>query len=147
LGAAVSVDAGAFDGPEAIAEKVREVTGGGAHVSLDCVGTPGTCAASIGSLRKRGRHVQVGLMPPSQGVPPIPMHRVIGGELQILGTHGLQAHEYPEMLRVVSEARIDLDQLVGKRIGLDDVPAALVAMNDPVPAQAGVTVVEFTRGE
>jgi alcohol dehydrogenase len=147
LGAAISVDAGAFDGPEAIAEKVRELTGGGAHVSLDCVGTPGTCAASIGSLRKRGRHVQVGLMPPSQGVPPIPMHRVIGGELQILGTHGLQAHEYPEMLRVVTEALIDLDQLVGKRIGLDDVPAALVAMNDPVPAQAGVTVVEFPPGE
>jgi alcohol dehydrogenase len=51
------------------------------------------------------------------------------------------------MLRVVAEARIDLDQLVGKRIGLDDVPAALAAMNDPVPAQAGVTVVEFPPGE
>jgi alcohol dehydrogenase len=143
LGAAVSIDAGEFHGPEAIAEKVREVTGGGAHVSLDCVGSPGTCAASIGSLRKRGRHVQVGLMPPAQGISPIPMHRVIGGELQILGTHGLQAHEYPELLRFVSVTGIELERLVGKRIGLDDVPAALMAMNDPVPAQAGVTVVDF----
>jgi alcohol dehydrogenase len=143
LGAAVSIDAGEFHGSEAIAEKVREVTGGGAHVSLDCVGSPGTCAASIGSLRKRGRHVQVGLMPPAQGISPIPMHRVIGGELQILGTHGLQAHEYPEMLRFVSVTGIELERLVGKRIGLDDVPAALAAMNDPVPAQAGVTVVDF----
>jgi alcohol dehydrogenase len=145
LGAAVSIDAGEFGGPEAIAAKVREVTESGAHVSLDCVGSPETCAASIGSLRKRGRHVQVGLMPPSQGIPPIPMHRVIGGELRILGTHGLQAHEYPEMLRAVSAAGIDLTQLIGKRIGLDDIPAALAAMNDPVPVQAGVTVVGFAR--
>jgi alcohol dehydrogenase len=143
LGAAITVDAGEFDRPESIAENVRALTGGGAHVSLDCVGSPGTCAASIGSLRKRGRHVQVGLMPPAQGIAPIPMHRVIGGELQILGTHGLQAHEYPEMLRVVSGAGINLELLVGKRVGLDDVPRALAEMNDPVPAHAGVTVVEF----
>ncbi|WP_370944838.1 alcohol dehydrogenase catalytic domain-containing protein [Amycolatopsis sp. cg5] len=143
LGAVAAVDAGEFDGPDAVAETVRTITGGGAHVSLDCVGSPSTCAASVGSLRKRGTHVQVGLMPPAQGVAPIPMHRVIGGELRIIGTHGLQAHEYPEMLRVVADSGIDLGRMIGKRIGLDDVPAALVAMNDRIPAHAGVTVVEF----
>jgi alcohol dehydrogenase len=143
LGAAITVDAGGFDSHESMAAKVRELTGGGAHVSLDCVGSPDTCAASIGSLRKRGCHVQVGLMPPAQGIAPIPMHRVIGGELRILGSHGLQAHEYPEMLRVVSGAGINLERLIGKRMGLDDVPGALAEMNNPVPAHAGVSVVEF----
>ncbi|HET6290980.1 MAG TPA: zinc-binding dehydrogenase, partial [Amycolatopsis sp.] len=119
------------------------LTGGGAHVSLDCLGSPATCAASVGSLRKRGRHVQAGLMPPAQGIAPIPMHRVIGGELEIVGIHGLQAHEYPEMLRVVETAGIDLGGMIGNRVGLDDVPAVLTEMNDPVPAQAGVTVVEL----
>ncbi|MGW3962994.1 alcohol dehydrogenase catalytic domain-containing protein [Amycolatopsis sp. NPDC005003] len=142
-GAAVTVDSSAFDGPEAVAAHVRELTGGGTHVSLDCLGAPSTCAASVGSLRKRGRHVQAGLMPPAQGIAPIPMHRVIGGELELVGIHGLQAHEYPELLRVVETAGIDLAALIGRRIGLDDVPAALAAMNDPVPAQAGVTVVTF----
>ncbi|MEU8638266.1 alcohol dehydrogenase catalytic domain-containing protein [Amycolatopsis sp. NPDC048633] len=142
-GAALTVDSSAFDGPEAVAAHVRELTGGGTHVSLDCLGAPSTCAASVGSLRKRGRHVQAGLMPPAQGVAPIPMHRVIGGELELVGIHGLQAHEYPELLRVVETAGIDLAALIGRRIGLDDVPAALAAMNDPVPAQAGVTVVTF----
>ena len=142
-GAALAVDSSAFATPEAVAEHVRELTGGGAHVSLDCLGSPQTCAASVGSLRKRGRHVQAGLMPPAQGVAPIPMHRVIGGELEILGIHGLQAWEYPELLRVVDAAGIDLAGLIGRRIGLDDVPAALAAMSDPVPAQAGVTVVTF----
>jgi alcohol dehydrogenase len=142
-GAALTVDSSAFGTPEAVAEHVRELTGGGAHVSLDCLGSPQTCAASVGSLRKRGRHVQAGLMPPAQGAAPIPMHRVIGGELEILGIHGLQAREYPELLRVVDAAGIDLAGLIGRRIGLDDVPAALAAMSDPVPAQAGVTVVTF----
>jgi alcohol dehydrogenase len=84
-----------------------------------------------------------GLMPLEQGVAPIPMHRVIGAELEIVGIHGLQAYEYPELLQVVDAAGIDLGALIGKRIGLDDVPAALAAMSDPVPAQAGVTAVTF----
>jgi D-arabinose 1-dehydrogenase-like Zn-dependent alcohol dehydrogenase len=127
------------------AAAVIEITGGGAHLSLDCVGLPATCAASVSSLRKRGIHVQVGLMPPEQGVPPIPMHQVIARELRIVGTHGLQAHEYPDMLRFVDQAGLDLDRLIGRRIGLDEVPAALMAMNDLVPARSGVTVVDLTR--
>ncbi|MEV6879632.1 alcohol dehydrogenase catalytic domain-containing protein [Amycolatopsis sp. NPDC051128] len=142
-GAALTVDASAFEGPEAVAAHVRELTGGGTHVSLDCLGSPSTCAASVGSLRKRGRHVQAGLMPPAQGIAPIPLHRVIGGELELVGIHGLAAHEYPELLRVVETAGIDLAALIGRRIGLDEVPAALAEMNDPVPPRAGVTVVTF----
>ena len=41
---------------------VIEITGGGAHVSLDALGHPTTCFNSVANLRKRGRHVQVGLM-------------------------------------------------------------------------------------
>jgi alcohol dehydrogenase len=139
LGAEVVLDPAADTMPEA----VRDVTDGGAALSIDAIGGPESLVNSVGSLRKRGRHVQAGLMPPAQGVAPIPMHRVIGGELELVGIHGLQAHEYPELLRVVETAGIDLTALIGRRIGLDDVPAALAAMNDPVPAQAGVTVVTF----
>jgi alcohol dehydrogenase len=64
----------------------------------------------------------------------------------MVGTHGLQAHEYPGMLRLVERAGIDLDQLIGTRIGLADIPAALVAMDDPVAATAGVTVAELGSG-
>ena len=141
LGAAATVDAAVVADTAA---EIRTLTDGGAHISLDCVGSPATCASSIACLRKRGRHVQVGLMPPAQGMPPIPMDRVIGAELQIIGTHGLQAYEYPEMLRTIGLAHLDLGQLVGSVIGLDDVPDALVAMNDPVPARAGLTVVDLT---
>ena len=48
------------------------------------------------------------------------------------------------MLRTIGLAHLDLGQLVGSVIGLDDVPDALVAMNDPVPAAPDLTVVDLT---
>jgi D-arabinose 1-dehydrogenase-like Zn-dependent alcohol dehydrogenase len=48
---------------------VRDATGGGAHVSVDAIGTEAACAASVSGLRKRGRHVQVGLLPEPPRVP------------------------------------------------------------------------------
>ncbi|MCH1991082.1 zinc-binding dehydrogenase, partial [Achromobacter xylosoxidans] len=58
LGADAVVDA--RDG--AVVARVRDVTGGGAHVSLDALGSAATCLSSIAGLRPRGRHVQVGLL-------------------------------------------------------------------------------------
>ncbi|MBA8826339.1 alcohol dehydrogenase [Saccharopolyspora lacisalsi] len=142
LGATVTVNSS--DTPDT-AEAVHEITGGGAHLSLDCVGHPTTCAASVSSLRTRGTHVQLGLMPPAQGPAPVPMHLVIDRELHIVGTHGLQAHEYPDMLRLVTGSGLDLERLIGRRIGLEDVPAALVAMNEPVSSHSGITVVDVGR--
>ena len=114
---------------------MREATGGGAHVSLDAIGSEAALAASIAGLRKRGRHVQVGLLPDP---PRVPMDLVIGRELELLGSHGMAAHAYPEMLALVADGRLRPGDLVTARIGLDDVPAALMAMSDGSPA--GMTV-------
>jgi alcohol dehydrogenase len=140
VGAAACVDASGV--PDA-AEAVREITGGGAHVSLDALGSPVTCAASVNGLRRRGRHVQVGLLPSADGTTPVPMARAIALELEILGSHGMAAHAYPEMLRLVAEGVLRPDLLVTSVIGLDAAPEALAAMGSA--AGAGVTVVEPWR--
>lgn len=57
--------------------RVHELTGGGSHVAVDAVGSEQTCADALLSLRRRGRHVQVGLLPPVEGHPRVPMARVI----------------------------------------------------------------------
>ena len=137
FGAETTVDATAV--PD-VAATVREATGGGAHVSLDALGSPQTCVASIGSLRKRGRHVQVGLLPDSLAVPVVPMSAVIGRELEIVGSHGMAAHGYGEMLAQVQSGRLRPDLLVTARIGLAEAGGALVAMGEP-GAPAGVTVI------
>jgi D-arabinose 1-dehydrogenase-like Zn-dependent alcohol dehydrogenase len=115
---------------------VRELTGGGAHVSLDAIGSEAACAASIAGLRKRGRHVQIGLLPDP---PRVPMDLVIGRELEVLGSHGMAAHAYPEMLALVAGGRLRPDRLVTARIGLHEAPHALVAMSDGSPV--GITVI------
>lgn len=122
---------------DAVAEAVRTVTGGGAHVSLDALGSAQTARASVMGLRRRGRHVQVGLL--LDGPTALPMGRVVAWELELYGSHGMAAHEYAAMLARVVAGELDLDRLVGAVIRLDDVPAALAAMSGP-PAHAGMTV-------
>jgi D-arabinose 1-dehydrogenase-like Zn-dependent alcohol dehydrogenase len=125
------------------AAAVLELTGGGAHLSLDALGSPATCAASVGGLRRRGRHVQVGLLPSADGTTPVPMARAIALELEILGSHGMAAHTYPAMLEAVRAGVLRPDLLVTSSIGLDAVPEALAAMG--TAPGAGVTVIEPWR--
>ncbi|MEV0010301.1 zinc-dependent alcohol dehydrogenase family protein [Streptomyces sp. NPDC051840] len=138
FGAAACVNAS--EHPGGADEAVREVTGGGAHLSLDALGSPVTCAASVRSLRRQGRHVQVGLLPSAAGDPVVPMARVIAWELEILGSHGMAAHDYPTMMDMVGAGTLRPDRLVTSLIGLDAAPAALAAMG--TTPGAGVTVIE-----
>ncbi|MFF4484932.1 zinc-dependent alcohol dehydrogenase family protein [Streptomyces sp. NPDC001544] len=122
------------------AAAIRDVTGGGAHLSLDALGSPATCAASVESLRRRGRHVQVGLLPSPDGTTPVPMARAIALELELLGSHGMAAQRYPGMLELVRAGVLRPDLLVTSTIPLDAAPAALAAMG--TAPGAGVVVIE-----
>jgi alcohol dehydrogenase len=136
LGAAATVNGSTAD----VAGRIIEATDGGAHLSIDALGSPGTCFNSIASLRKRGRHVQVGLMVGPDAHAPVPMDLVVARELEILGSHGMAAHDYPAMLASIVEGRLDPRRLVGRTISLDAAPAALAAMDEPQPT-AGMTVI------
>ncbi|MER7172870.1 zinc-dependent alcohol dehydrogenase family protein [Streptomyces mesophilus] len=123
-----------------VGEAVRALTAGGAHLSLDALGSATTCAASVLGLRWQGRHVQVGLLPPALGDPAVPMSRVISQELTILGSHGMAAHAYPPMLEMVRAGALRPDLLVTSIVSLDEAPAALSTMGSaPGP---GMTVIE-----
>ncbi|MEV6994584.1 zinc-dependent alcohol dehydrogenase family protein [Streptomyces sp. NPDC093228] len=137
FGAAECVDA---KHTEDTAQAVRDLTGGGAHLSLDALGSPATCAASVNALRRRGRHIQVGLLPSPSGTSPVPMARAIALELEIIGSHGMAAHAYPPMLELVRSGALRPGLLVTSTIPLSASPVALAAMGT-APGQ-GVTVVE-----
>lgn len=127
---------------EASAAEVVALTDGGAHVSLDAVGTAATARASIASLRRRGRHVQVGLLLGDDADPALPMGRVIAQELEIYGSHGMPARDYPAMLAFVASGAVRPELLVGAVIALDAAAQALVALGAPSPGH-GMTVVEI----
>jgi len=136
LGAEATVDAGSgLD----LAASVGEITGGGAHVSIDSLGSPAVAADSVRCLRRRGRHVQVGLLP--GGPVPLPMDVVIARELEIYGSHGMAARDYPAMMRLVADGTLRPGLLVGQVIELGEAGRALAAMDEP--RSAGMTVVKL----
>ena len=145
LGAEAVAEAGtAGASTEGLAAAIRELTGGGAHVSIDALGSPAVAADSVRCLRRRGRHVQVGLLP--GGPVPLPMDQVIAHELEIYGSHGMAARDYPDMMRLVADGTLRPGLLVGEVIGLGDVGRALAAMDGPAGAGltgAGMTVVRL----
>jgi alcohol dehydrogenase len=126
-----------------VVDEIREISGGGVHVSIDALGSPETCFNSIACLRKRGRHVQVGLLSPKQRNARVPTGLIVANELEILGSHGMQAHRYPQMLEMITSGRLQPERLIGRTISLDQAADALVNMDSFV--ETGVAVInEFT---
>jgi alcohol dehydrogenase len=120
--------------------QILELTDGGARVSLDAVGS--AAAAAVACLRPRGRHVQVGLLLGPDARAPLPMDRVIAKELEIYGSHGMAARDYPGLIDLVTAGTLHPDRLVGSVVGLEEAGVALAAMSGP-PARAGITVVRL----
>ncbi len=128
---------------EDIPAAIKEVSGGGVHVSMDALGSTVTCIQSIQSLRKRGKHIQIGLMAGQHQYPAIPMAPVIAHELEIIGSHGMQAHQYPSMFQFIQQQRIPIHQMISERISLNEVPSTLMAM-DQFPATGIMVMDSFT---
>lgn len=128
---------------EKIPKAILGLTDGGADASIDALGSTITCVNSVKSLRRQGRHVQAGLLLGDQAKPIVPMGRVIAYELEILGSHGMSARSYPEMLNSVATGKINPSQLVGQSIPLSEAPNVLATMND-FPT-VGMTVIEDFR--
>ena len=139
LGAERTVDASRDPDPAAT---IRELTNGGAAVSIDALGSPATAVNSVRCLRRRGRHLQVGLLLAAASTPPIPMDLVVARELEIYGSHGMPARAYPPMLALVADGTLRPDLLLGEVIGLAGAAAALAAMGEP-SSSAGMTVIEL----
>ena len=122
-----------------IPDEIKRETVRGAHVSIDALGSQETCFNSVSCLRKRGKHIQVGLMTGDHKHPKIPMDKVVANELEILGSHGMQAFRYNEMFEMIKTGKLKPELLVGKTISLNEAPQAL--MNMDRFENLGVTVI------
>lgn len=123
-----------------VAGVIHDTTKRGADVSLDALGSAATCSNSIMCLRKRGRHVQVGLMAGEDYLPRIPLHRVIAHELEIFGSHGMQAAKYREMLAMIVSGTLNPRAMIGKTVQLEEAPDELAKMGRF--GSVGITVID-----
>jgi alcohol dehydrogenase len=138
LGAEAVVDARAGDAAQAI----RDLSDGGAHLSLEALGAPVTVDASIRCLRPLGRHIQVGLPDLKDARMTVDMLAVYSGQLALFGTRGMPAWRYPSLLGLIEAGRVDLSPLVSRHIPLAGVSDELAAMDGPTPPGTAV-VTEF----
>jgi len=120
--------------------EIKTLSQGGVHVSVDALGSHITCRNSILNLRKRGRHIQVGLMAGTDAQAAIPMDRVISDELEIYGSHGMQAHRYPELLNMIKSGKLAPELLIGRTISLSQSVIELPKMDEFTGV--GVTVID-----
>lgn len=135
LGAVATINGKTQD----VVGEVRELTKGGAHVSFDALGNRITCFNSISNLRKQGKHIQIGLMAGDDQDPKIPMGKVIADELEILGSHGMQAYKYPQMLEMIRAGKLAPQKLIEKKVTLEESVALLPKMDQF--HGSGVTVI------
>jgi alcohol dehydrogenase len=125
-----------------VPEAIMEITKGGAHVSLDALGHPVTLHNSIMCLKPRGKHIQVGLLLGDHAAPAVPMPKIVGKEIEIIGSHGMQAHRYDAMLDMIANGKLDPKRLVGDKISIEEAPAALMGM-DKFQSVGATVVTQF----
>ncbi|WP_417804341.1 zinc-dependent alcohol dehydrogenase family protein [Thalassospira lucentensis] len=137
LGANATLNATAIsDIPTAI----KDITRGGAHVSVDALGSAQTSFNSVSCLRKRGKHIQIGLMTGDHAHAKVPMDRIVAHELEILGSHGMQAFRYQDMLDMIMTGKLAPQKLIGDRVTLPEGATALMNMDSFT--STGVTVID-----
>jgi alcohol dehydrogenase len=125
---------------EIVIEAIQSITNGGADISVDALGSIETCVNSIECLRKLGKHIQVGLMAGKDHNPPIPMHSVIAKELQLIGSHGMQAFRYPAIFEMIEQKVIHPEILVNSKVNLAQAITHLIGMDNM--KHAGITVID-----
>ncbi|MFQ5516766.1 MAG: zinc-dependent alcohol dehydrogenase family protein [Acidimicrobiia bacterium] len=137
VGAVHSINAAAT--PDVIAA-VHGLTDGGAHASIDALGSTETCRNSIRCLRKRGRHLQVGLLVGEHAMPRIPMELLHSLEIELVGSHGMPVGSYPQMLDMIGGGTLDPARLVDSKVTLTEGAEHLMRMGD-FPG-VGTTVID-----
>ena len=113
---------------------------GGAHITVDALGSQKTAEMAVKSLRRLGKHIQLGLLLTEDGLTPMAMSRVISWELEIIGSHGMAAADYPQLLTMISDGKLHPEQFIKRTISLEDATVALANMESAV--QDGITIIK-----
>ncbi len=138
LGAVAVLDA---SNDQDTVEAVLDLTSGGAHVGIDALGSQTTCANSVLGLRKRGRHVQIGMTGGTDGgLVALPMEEIVSKELAIYGARGMPAHAYTRMLQMVAGGRLQPERLVNQTVPIEEAGTVLASMDHY--ATLGFTVID-----
>jgi D-arabinose 1-dehydrogenase-like Zn-dependent alcohol dehydrogenase len=110
-------------------EAVRTLTHGGAQISIDALGIAETCRNSVLSLRKLGRHIQLGHTTRKEaGYVPLPIDVILLNELRLYGTFGMQGQRFGAMLAMCEAGTLQPGRVVHQQVDLEGITGVLEAM-------------------
>ncbi len=115
---------------DGVPEQIVDLTGGGVHVSVDALGTRDTTLPAIAALRTRGRHLRLGMSgKEDKGQIALPVDLFVAKELSFVGSFGMQAQRYPEMLRMVHAGQLHPEKLVEQKVPIEKAGDVLESMS------------------
>ncbi|PWJ16899.1 zinc-binding dehydrogenase [Jannaschia seohaensis] len=138
----LGIDAAVMAGDD-VGARIKDLTGGGAHVSVEALGIPATVNGSLQCLRPLGRHVQVGLPTGHTARMEVDMSAVYQGNLALFGTRGMPAWRYPSLLSMITSGAVDMSPMIAREVGLSDVSAELAAFDGPTTPPGVAIVTDF----
>ena len=125
-----------------VPDEIIHLTGGGAHASMDALGSTVTCRNSILCLRAMGRHVQVGLMKDRHEHPEIPMGVVVSREIDIRGSRGMSPKNYPAIFNMIRSGVVEPKTLIDRELSLEE-GADLLTRMDQFPGTGVAVITSF----
>jgi len=135
LGAAYTINAGR----EEVVAKVREITNGGANLSMDALGSHETSKNSINCLAKKGKHIQVGILGSENNIS-VSTAELIAKEIEIIGSHGMPLADYNTIFNLIANKKIDLSLLIDRTVKLEDVHQEMLNMN--IYSNSGMVIID-----
>jgi len=139
LGAEHVIDARDGD----VGARIKDLTGGGAQVSMEALGIAATVNSSLECLAPLGRHIQLGLPTGHTATMEVNMAAVYQGNLALYASRGMPSWRYPSLLDLITRGAVDMSPLIAREIGLSETSRELAAFNGPT--SPGVAVItDFT---
>lgn len=107
---------------ERVDKYVRGLTNGGAEVAFEAIGTPATIQTAFSLLRRGGRLCVIGF---SHEEVVLSAAKIMYFELEIAGSLGCGAGQYPEIIGLVEAGRLALDPIVSGTLPLEEINEGL----------------------
>jgi alcohol dehydrogenase len=124
VGAAYTVNAARVN----VVDKVLEITGYGANLSMDALGSHETSSNSINCLAKKGKHIQVGILGSENDIP-VSTADLIAKEIELIGSHGMPLADYDIIFNLITGGKIDLSLLIDRTVTLEDLYQEMLNMD------------------
>lgn len=126
FGAAETVNASKV---ERIDKEIKKRTGGGADIAMEVIGNPRTIEQAFDCVRVGGRLCVVGY---THEAISIVAGKIMFKELEVVGSLGCRPVDYPPIIRMVEQGKVELQRLITHRFALNELQKAFDVMKEGV---------------